>query len=253
MHPEVYYHIFANPAGAAIAKEQIEKITRFIPQARIHCGVIAADRDAASDLMNHLESISTVEVFVQAAAGNEWVTLAKLHEDCRERWPARQPVLYAHTKGAYSASRQPGIVPAWREWMEYFNFFRYEDALRALEKGYSVYGFDLWLNPRRPLLRRLGFRPRFFIFSGNYWWSTAGAIRRIPLTGIDREVRHSAETQFVARIPRLRPFDALQLIGLPSIPGGAYTNYNDDFLHFPELQEKAGVMEEMRATLRRVS
>ena len=63
------------------------------------------------------------------------------------------------------------------------------------------------------------------------------------------EKRHSAEAEFLRRIPGIRAFDALQLIGLPSISGGAYTNYNDNFRHFPRLKEKGGVLEEMRAAL----
>jgi hypothetical protein len=122
-----------------------------------------------------------------------------------------------------------------------------------LAKGYTAYGFDAWLNPRRPLLRCLGFRPRFFIYSGNYWWTTAGAIRKIRMEGIDIGNRHSAESEFLPRVPGIRPFDALQLIGLPSIPGGAYTNYNDDFRHFYKLDEKRGVLQEMRAALLRNS
>jgi len=136
--------------------------------------------------------------------------------------------------------------------MEYFVFFRYKDAIQTLEKGYTAYGFDAWLNPRRTLLRCLGFRPRFFIYSGNYWWTTARAIRRIRLDGIDMSQRHSAESEFLRRIPRIRPFDALRLIGLPSIPGGAYTNYNDGFRHFHTLAEKNSVLEEMRSALRAV-
>lgn len=250
---DVYHHVFANAAGSAIAKEQVERINRFIPGARIHCGIITADPESASELMSHFGRIPNVEIIAKADAGNEWVTLTKLHQDCLHRWPAKHPVLYCHTKGAYSSAKQPEIVPLWREWMEYFVFFRYQDALRILEKGYSVYGFDAWFNPRRKLLRCLGFRPRFWIYSGNFWWATAGAIRRIPLEGIDMEKRHSAEAEFLRRIPGIRPFDALQLIGLPSISGGAYSNYNDNFRHFHRLTEKSSVLEEMRAALPRGS
>ena len=137
--------------------------------------------------------------------------------------------------------------------MEYFVFFRYQDALRILEKGYSVYGFDAWFSPRRTILRCLGFRSWFWIYSGNFWSATAGAIRRIRQEGIDMEKRHSAESEFLRRIPGIRPSDALQLIGLPSISGGAYSNYNDNFHHFHRLAEKSSVLEEMRAALPRGS
>lgn len=251
MAHQIYYHILGNPLGCSIAKDQIGKINRLIPGAKIHCGVIESDREAVLELRGHLGRIANVEIVASAAAGNEWTTLTELHGDCRKRWPARQTILYCHTKGAYSTHFHPDIVPAWREWMEYFLFFRHQDALEKLGRGYTAYGFDAWRTPRRAVMLRLGFRPCFRFFSGNYWWSTAGAIRRISLQGIPMDQRHSAEGDFLSRIPRIRTFDAVQLVGLPSILAGAYTNYNDNFRHFPRLMEKAAVLDDMRAELRR--
>ncbi len=229
--------------------DQIRKMRALIPDVMIYCGVIEADKESASSLLQFVSKINNVEVISKSPSGNEWVTLSKLHDDCVKRWSANQPILYCHTKGAYNLQVQPQIIPIWREWMEYFNFYRYQDALDALSGKYKTYGFDAWMLPRRPMLARLGFPPRIRFYSGNYWWSTAGSLRQISIDAIDREWRHSAEADFIRRIPRLKHFDALQLIGLPSIVSGAYTNYVDDFLHFPTLMDKYSVVEEMRTKL----
>jgi hypothetical protein len=246
MNYVVYYHIFASSLGCAIAREQLVKITRLLPDPQIRCGIVKADLECARELLDHLRSIKNLEVIAEAGEGNEWLTLLPMHAECLHRWPADLPVLYLHTKGAFSAHKH---IPLWREWMEYFVLFRHRDALRVLREGYTAYGFDAWFNLRRKLLRGLGFRPRFFIYSGNYWWTTAGAVRRISLKDTDMTGRHSAEADFLPRVPGIRPFEALQLIGLPSISGGAYTNYNDDFRHFEKLAERSRALDEMRAAL----
>ncbi len=247
MDHQIYYHIFANPIGSAIAKQQIDKINCFISNAVIHCGIVNSDPKSASELSEHLNKIPNVKIIASAPTGNEWVTLLRLHEDCSKRWGSTQSILYCHTNGAFSTTLKPEIVPLWREWMEYFAFYRYRDAISVLDEGFTAYGFDAWLTPRRPIMLWLGFRPCFRFFSGNYWWSTARAISQIGLSGIDFAQRHTAEGEFLGRIPRMRSFDALRLIGLPSISSGAYTNYNDDFRHFSKLMEKSILLDEMRS------
>jgi hypothetical protein len=248
---QIYYHIYANELGCSIAKEQLLKLTALIPDASIHCGVIEIDKQSLANLLTFIHRMPTVTVFATSNSGNEWLTLKKLHSDCISKLTRDQPVLYCHTKGAVNTSRQPTIVPLWREWMEYFCFFRYQDAIKSLIDGYTAYGFDICQTPRRKFMLMLGFRPCFRFFSGNYWWATAGAIRKIRLEGIPMDQRHSAEGNFLSRIPYIKPFDALNLIGLSSrVAGAAYTNYNDDFLHFNKLSEKADVLNEMRDVLR---
>jgi len=230
---------------------QIIKINKLLNDPQILCGVIAVEKDAYVDFIKFSSSLPNVAIVNSEPHGNEWATLSRLHDDCSRRWDTTQPILYCHTKGAYSSSLQPAIIASWREWMEYFAFFRHRDALQCLDDGYTVYGFDAWVAPRRPLMRRLGFKPRFRFFSGNYWWSTAGSVRKISLVGIPFDRRHSAEGDFLSRIPRIRHFEALKLIGLDSIFDGAYTNYNDNFLHFHRLSEKLHLLEDMRIAIKK--
>jgi hypothetical protein len=229
--------------------DQIQRMTRLVPNAQIHCGIVEVDWQSSQMVKDFIKKHSNVTLVTTASEGNEWLTLSVLHDHCKYRWMDDQPILYLHTKGAFSTSLNSEIIPLWREWMEYFLLYRYEDGIQKLKEGYTTYGFDAWFTPRRKIMLQLGFKPVFRFFSGNYWLSTANAIRRISLDGIDMRQRHSAEGNFLCRIPRQRAFDAVQLINLPSILAGAYTNYNDNFRHFPKLMSKVNCLNEMRAAL----
>ena len=98
---EVYYHVFANTAGSAIAKEQIARINCFIPDATIRCGVVVVDPESADELVEYLDQIPNVEIIARADAGNEWLTLSKLHQDCLTRWTRKQPILYCQIGRAH--------------------------------------------------------------------------------------------------------------------------------------------------------
>lgn len=106
-------------------------------------------------------------------------------------------VYYFHTKGVsyqrtelaqypeknYTKLREN--VAAWRKFMEYFNFYRWDDALRALSQ-YDTYGckhMDETVN---------GNRHKFY--SGNFWWSKSDYIRKLPpITPVQYKNRYFAE------------------------------------------------------------
>lgn len=246
MSPVVFYHIYATEFGYNIAVEQLNKLNVFIPNAMIYCGIVEAENTWSDKITEFINRTRIARIIARAESGNEWTTISNMYQRCCNDFSDSQPILYCHTKGAYSTHLKPEIIPKWREWMEYFCFFKYHWALESLNSGYSTYGFDAWCTPRRNIMLRLGFRPKFRFYSGNYWWSTAKNIRRINTLGINKEQRHSAEGDFLSRIPRIRPKEALNYIGLNSILAGAYTNYRDDFRFFHVLQQKEIVLEDMR-------
>lgn len=98
-------------------------------------------------------------------------------------------VYYFHTKGvSYQRAKLAQYpekdftklrenVAAWREFMEYFNFYRWNDAVHALS-NYDTYGCkhtDETVN---------GHRHKFY--SGNFWWSKSDYIRTLPPIALEQ-------------------------------------------------------------------
>lgn len=108
--------------------------------------------------------------------------------------------LYFHTKGSGNSNKtlqwyKPAvnslkelieISSAWRQFMAYWNFYRYHLAISVLQddKWGGVYGANYQI---------VGNNKHFY--AGNFWWATSSFIRtRAQFNTIDKSWRFNAET-----------------------------------------------------------
>jgi len=125
----------------------------------------------------------------------EFPTLDKIWEDSQTE---KFKVLYLHTKGA-SYANKPFVqirdvaldspkkllrIGDWVEYLSYFNIEKWQDRISDLEK-HDASGVNLTKNPSwlsRQLIKATKERDcrSEFHYSGNFWWSNSGHIKKLP-------------------------------------------------------------------------
>lgn len=97
-------------------------------------------------------------------------------------------LLYLHTKGASYTETYPQIED-WRHLMLHFLVERHQSCFHLLQSGeLDCVGVNYKSLPRR-------------IFSGNYWWSLASHLARLPVLQYETSSKYEAEAWLLHRIP----------------------------------------------------
>lgn len=223
------YHIFCAEGWEGLAREQMQSL-----------------KD--SGLYEHTKTLYVTCITPQVGGGNIEITKNIVGNKCeiveicndptRFEFPAidfiyrlaqekQFYVYYFHTKGVSyqratlaqypekDITKLRENVAAWRKFMEYFNFYKWEDAVLALNR-YDTYGCkhtDETVN---------GNRHKFY--SGNFWWSKSEYIRNLPPITIEQyKNRYFAENWLCQKTENC--YDAfpttLQLYDI-KIPSSAY-------------------------------
>jgi hypothetical protein len=137
----IYHHIYPLGAGLSISESQKNRIFSKI-------------EDEFEYIPNHVKS-HQVELW----------SLKKLQNDS-VNYNDDDPILYIHTKGAI---KQTVENAQWREYLERELIDNYKFHLEILKKGFDtsgvLMGIPYWSSS---------------IYPGNFWWTTAGYIKRLP-------------------------------------------------------------------------
>jgi hypothetical protein len=137
----IYHHIYPLGAGLTIAEQQKNRIFDKIT-------------DEFDYIPNQVKS-HQVELW----------TLKKLQTESFN-YNDDEPILYLHTKGA---TKQTVERFQWREYLEREVIDNYKFHLDILKKGFDtssvLMGIPYWSSS---------------IYGGNFWWTTAGYIKRLP-------------------------------------------------------------------------
>ena len=131
-----------------------------------------------------------------SAANSELPTLVELR-----KWASENPsaaILYHHTKGIST----PQMADRWRERMERFMVWNWQDCIERLQNGTDAVGCH-WLTPEA----NPGSITSPF-FGGNFWWANSNYVNRLPLPATDTwENRYEAESWIGRGNPRPTIFD----------------------------------------------
>lgn len=185
-----YYHVFAGGGWSAPVREHIEALGQSGFAGDIAVGLVGPEQDRfrAREMIGLQlagQRLPEPAAWIEADAGFEQVTLARVHADVRQA-PGEFAVLYAHTKGAYSNDL---INEPWRQSMTRHVVSGWRECVRLLEDGYETAGCH-WLTPERhhdP--------PRYPVttpmYGGNFWCARASYLCQLPPPGND--YRHQAE------------------------------------------------------------
>lgn len=90
----------------------------------------------------------------------ETFTINTMYEDCKHE---DMNILYLHTKGVTRGNSV--YIAQWREYLCYFNIYRYITCLELLKHNDAV-GVSLYEGPE-------------LHYSGNFWWSKSEYIRKL--------------------------------------------------------------------------
>lgn len=140
------------------------------------------------------------EFAVQAVKGFEEVTLNVLHQWAVKADP-EAPVLYAHTKGAYT---QNSDNEAWRRRMTAIVVTRWLECTEALQEA-DVAGPYLIRPGVHDVPGKGCYDIKTSFFGGNFWWAKAAYIAKLPeLPELSLKTRHAAEGWIGKSNPRMK-------------------------------------------------
>lgn len=170
-----YYHICAINNWEKIVNEQVRTI--------IDSGLVKECKAIYITLLspteiNLAETIFLPAPFVVRFQSNdlglyESKILNLMREDCIKMTPDESKnvhIWYIHSKGISTKHQNPRThlkIRDWRRLMEYFVITNWRDCVKTLENGFDTAGINYHLSPS----------PHY---SGNFWWSTADYIKKLP-------------------------------------------------------------------------
>lgn len=136
---------------------------------------------------------------VRFPGGHEMITLDRLRARVDEV-PPDACFLYCHSKGVTKAARseEATLCSHWRGAMLGHVVHGWRDSLRPLASGRCDVAGAFYLEPAAWCGRQPHFGGSPY-FAGNYWWATAGHLRRLPRPALDGD-RYLAET-WVGMVP----------------------------------------------------
>ncbi len=124
-------------------------------------------------------------------------------------------ILYVHTKGVRKNGDEV-CVRSWRKLLEYYTIINHDIALQYLMKNYDTVGSNVInmspsTNPETRYLYAVN-PNHFFHYSGNFWWTTAEHVRRLPMLNHDPNknaisTRCRAENWILSALPHMRGFE----------------------------------------------
>ncbi len=124
-------------------------------------------------------------------------------------------ILYVHTKGVRKNGDEV-CVRSWRKLLEYYTIVNHDIALQYLRNNYDTVGSNVInMSPStNPDTRYLyAVNPKhFFHYSGNFWWTTAKHVRRLPMLQHDPRkdaisTRCRAENWILSALPHMSGFE----------------------------------------------
>lgn len=124
-------------------------------------------------------------------------------------------ILYVHTKGVRKNGDEV-CVRSWRKLLEYYTIINHDIALQYLKKNYDTVGSNVInMTPSKQSSQQYLYyvnRNHFFHYSGNFWWTTAKHIRRLPMLEHDPHkdaisTRCRAENWILSQLPHMRGFE----------------------------------------------
>ena len=136
----------------------------------LYIGIVGKDENR--ELIKQFFTDLNIEytLIIEAKTGYEQVTQNKLYEFSLLN---DGYVLYAHNKGAYSAT---ALNADWRKSMTYFNIIKWKEAIKHLDTVDAV-GCH-WLSKKEyPRCVNIPF------FGGTFWWSNLSFIRNLGYPG----------------------------------------------------------------------
>ncbi len=124
-------------------------------------------------------------------------------------------ILYVHTKGVRKNGDEV-CVRSWRKLLEYYTIVNHDIALQYLMKNYDTVGSNVInmspsTNPETRYLYAVN-PNHFFHYSGNFWWTTAEHVRRLPMLNHDPNknaisTRCRAENWILSALPHMSGFE----------------------------------------------
>ncbi len=124
-------------------------------------------------------------------------------------------ILYVHTKGVRKNGDEV-CVRSWRKLLEYYTIINHDIALQYLMKNYDTVGSNVInmspsTNPETRYLYAVN-PNHFFHYSGNFWWTTAEHVRRLPMLNHDPNknaisTRCRAENWILSALPHMSGFE----------------------------------------------
>jgi hypothetical protein len=128
--------------------------------------------------------------------------------------PDNARVLYVHTKGVRKNGDEV-CVRSWRKLLEYWTINKHDIALQYLQNYDTVGSNVINMSPAPAIKEQFLFYvnpAHYFHYSGNFWWTTAQHIRRLPQLAHDpanhsMSTRSRAENWILSPMPNMRAFE----------------------------------------------
>lgn len=158
-----YYHVWADGAWEEPLYEHVTALEIAALDCAITVGVVGSEPNRIAVLVAMGELVGAVE----ADAGYEQVTLARLHEDACAH--PDDVFLYTHTKGAYHPS---SLNTQWRRSMTRHCVLDWHRCVELLRDNDAA-GCH-WVHTRATP------EDDYSIFAGNFWWATGRYLATLP-------------------------------------------------------------------------
>ena len=114
---------------------------------------------------------SKVEIICQDTFGQEGLTTVALKQFC-DALTDEVNILYIHNRGASRLGNNAS--EDWTLMMEFFLIENWNKAINMLDH-YLTAGCEMWEQPDR-----YDERNKIFHYSGNFWWSRSGYVKKLP-------------------------------------------------------------------------
>ena len=176
-----FYHIYADGEYEGIVQDHVEAIisSELIDSLDLFAVGLVGEKHNRIEAVELLTYYGlTPKVVAEAETGWEQVTLRKVRDYARYN---RAKLLYAHTKGATSASQHSS---EWRKAMTHDCITLWQENVTALD-DWAVSG-SYWMDSKEPEHEH-----HHFFFGGNFWWARTDYLRTLP--PLQNEHRYQAE------------------------------------------------------------
>jgi len=171
-----FYHVYADGGWQDAALHHVHNLySSGLMSAldEMYIGIVGRP-DCRREVRHKLPGV----VIAEADVGWEQVTLSALHDYAKS---TDAHILYAHTKGAWSATE---FAKRWRVSMTYDTVARWDECVPQLGSHDAVGPF--WWKSNDPM--HAGHKS---FFAGNFWWARSDYLRTLP--PLANEHRYQAE------------------------------------------------------------
>jgi hypothetical protein len=197
-----FYHLWLGGDWKSIAEEHFAALRAAEFPGRVNVGLVGS-ADARAEAHRWLDRRWNWQTANAATEGFEEVTLHALHKMAASL-PDDTPVLYAHNKGSFHPVSRVGINEntPWRQEMTDYLVNAYQTRVDELS-GHDVVAWH-WLPAG--IVGPTGIALDCTVPAGNFWWSRAGYLRKLPLLPpkLVEDNRIEAETWLAKGDPRVK-------------------------------------------------